>query len=70
MTEPMDSADAPQPPEPNTTSRRRVRRRAERAGTNPSASDVPDVVPSRPGPTPGETPHDRWLREQRPPHWE
>ncbi len=50
--------------------RRRVRRRAERPGTNPSADDVPDVVPPRDEPKPGESQHDRWLREQRPPHWE
>ncbi len=50
--------------------RRRVRRRAERPGTNPSADDAPDVVPPRAEPKPGETQHDRWLREQRPPHWE
>jgi hypothetical protein len=50
--------------------RHRVRRRAERPGTNPSAEDVPDVVPPREEPKPGETQHDRWLREQRPPHWE
>jgi len=31
---------------------------------------VPDVVPPREEPKPGETQHDRWLREQRPPHWE
>ena len=53
-----------------TRSRRRVRRRAERPGTNPSADDAPDVVPPRSEPKPGETQHDRWLREQRPPHWE
>jgi hypothetical protein len=51
-------------------SRRRVRRRAERPGTNPSADDAPDVVPPRAEPKPGESQHDRWLREQRPPHWE
>ena len=50
--------------------RRRVRRRASRAGTNPSADDAPDVLPPREGPAPGESAHDRWLREQRPPHWE
>ena len=45
-------------------------RRAVRGGTNPSAQDVPDVAAPRDTPAPGETPHDRWLREQRPPHWE
>ena len=60
--------DRPDPQEPRP--RRRVRRRAERAGTNPSADDAPDVVAPREEGAPGETPHDRWLREQRPPHWE
>ena len=55
---------------PTRPSRRRVRRRAERPGTNPSADDAPDVVSPRSEPAPGETQHDRWLREQRPPHWE
>ena len=58
------------PAEPQPTRRRRTRRRAERPGTNPSADDAPDVVPPRGEPAPGETQHDRWLREQRPPHWE
>ncbi|MFL6154126.1 MAG: hypothetical protein ACJ72B_17250 [Ornithinibacter sp.] len=49
---------------------RRPRRRAERAGTNPSADDAPDVLAPREEPKPGESQHDRWLREQRPPHWE
>ncbi|WP_345201317.1 hypothetical protein [Fodinibacter luteus] len=40
-----------------------------RPGTNPSAEDVPDVPAPREAPE-GETQHDRWLREQRPPHWE
>jgi hypothetical protein len=62
-----DTGDLPGTPKP---SRRRVRRRAERPGTNPSADDAPDVVPPRGEPKPGETQHDRWLREQRPPHWE
>ncbi len=70
--------DRPDPVEPSEQAgpveqekpRRRVRRRAERPGTNPSADDAPDVVPPRAEPKPGETQHDRWLREQRPPHWE
>ena len=45
-------------------------RRAVREGTNPSAQDLPDVVPPREEPPPGESAQDRWLREQRPPHWE
>lgn len=50
--------------------RRRRRRRAVRGGTSPSAQDVPDVAAPRDAPAPGEEQHDRWLREQRPPHWE
>jgi hypothetical protein len=61
--EPEQSGPAP-------PTRQRRRRRAVRAGTNPAAEDVPDVVVPREEPTPGETQHDRWLREQRPPHWE
>ena len=61
---PAGSGPAATPP------RRRVRRRAERAGTSPSADEAPDVLAPREGPTPGESEHDRWLREQRPPHWE
>ncbi|HEU5240393.1 MAG TPA: hypothetical protein VFU25_00135 [Ornithinibacter sp.] len=60
----------PEQPEPTPPTRRRRRRRAVRGGTNPAAEDVPDVVAPREEPTPGETQHDRWLREQRPPHWE
>jgi len=55
---------------PSPTRRRRRPRRAVRGGTNPSAEVVPDVVAPREEPSPGETQHDRWLREQRPPHWE
>jgi len=69
-SQPADDGDsAPVAPE-QATRRRRTRRRAERAGTNPGAEDVPDVVAPRGEPEPGETQHDRWLREQRPPHWE
>ena len=50
--------------------KRRRHRRAVRGGTNPSAPDVPDVVEPRDAPAAGETQHDRWLRDQRPPHWE
>ena len=56
--------------QPEPSRRRRTRRRASRAGTNPSADEAPDVLPPREGPVPGESEHDRWLREQRPPHWE
>jgi hypothetical protein len=85
MTEQPDAAEPAAPAAPDDAadkaevaastggpppSRRRVRRRAERPGTNPSADDAPDVVAPRADPKPGETQHDRWLREQRPPHWE
>lgn len=50
--------------------RGRRRRRAVRGGTNPSAQDVPDAAAPRDAPAPDEAQHDRWLREQRPPHWE
>jgi hypothetical protein len=64
-------ADRQEPPgHAQPTRRRRTRRRAERGGTNPSAEDLPDVVAPREEPKPGESQHDRWLREQRPPHWE
>lgn len=44
-------------------------RRAVRPPTNPAADDAPDLAePSDDGDA--ERPHDRWLREQRPPHWE
>jgi hypothetical protein len=67
-----DQGDArPEQGEPAPSTRRRPRpRRAVRGGTNPSAEDVPDVVAPRQEPSPGETQHDRWLREQRPPHWD
>lgn len=73
MTDP-DPDEAAQPTEEvdeqPARARRRVRRRAERPGTNPSADDAPDVLAPREEPKPGESQHDRWLREQRPPHWE
>ncbi len=61
-----------EPKEPGRTgpTRRRRSRRAVRPGTNPSADDVPDLAPERARPGPEETDADRWLREQRPPHWE
>ncbi len=45
-------------------------RRAHRSGTNPAADDAPDVAPARDAENPAESDHDRWLRAQRPPHWE
>ena len=59
----LDSVSRPKP-------RRRIRRRAERAGTNPAADEAPDVLAPRAEGSTGESQHDRWLREQRPPHWE
>jgi hypothetical protein len=66
----MTERTSPQDPAEPAPARRRVRRRASRAGTNPSADDAPDVLAPREEPKPGESQHDRWLREQRPPHWE
>lgn len=43
-------------------------RRAMRPGSNPKADESPEVAP---GPTVSDdADRDRWLREQRPPHWE
>lgn len=49
---------------------KRSRRRARRSGTNPGADTSPDTPSSRPPAPEGEDARDRWLREQRPPHWE
>lgn len=72
LREPAEhSFEAPGQPERELRpARRRRRRRAERSGTNPTAEDLPDVVPPRAPQQEGEEPHERWLREQRPPHWE
>jgi hypothetical protein len=73
LREPVDhSFEAPGQPEREMRPARRPRRRrrAERPGTNPSVDDVPDVAPPRDPGTADETEHDRWLRAQRPPHWE
>ena len=73
MTDPVPGDNGPTTEgadEQPAPARRRVRRRAERPGTNPAADDAPDVLAPREEPKPGETQHDRWLREQRPPHWE
>ncbi|WP_377644590.1 hypothetical protein [Oryzobacter terrae] len=75
LRDPVDTSfEAPGEPEREKRevggARRRTRRRAARSGTNPTAEDLPDVVPPREPPPPGEAAHDRWLREQRPPHWE
>lgn len=68
---PAGPAEEPVPADPpKPAGRRRVRRRASREGTNPTADDAPDVLAPREEPAPGESQHDRWLREQRPPHWE
>ena len=69
--EPAEAVEEPVPTDrPKPAGRRRVRRRASREGTNPAADDAPDVLAPREEPAPGESQHDRWLREQRPPHWE
>ncbi|HMM95003.1 MAG: hypothetical protein IE926_15925 [Micrococcales bacterium] len=63
MAEPQDPTGAGAP-------RRRRRRRVDRPPTNPRTDDSPDVGTPRDSPAEGESTHDRWLREQRPPHWE
>ncbi|NHA67630.1 hypothetical protein [Phycicoccus flavus] len=55
---------------PGARSSRRRARRAVRPATNPGTDDAPDLATPREDPGPGHSPHDRWLREQRPPHWE
>ena len=76
LRDPDDAAPWQAPGQPEREKReqprakRRRPRRAVRGGTNPSAQDLPDVVPPRDAPADGETQHDHWLREQRPPHWE
>ncbi|QIM21757.1 hypothetical protein G7075_12515 [Phycicoccus sp. HDW14] len=59
-----DTSDGPERP------RRRRPRRAVRPSTHPDTDDAPDVAEPRDAPAEGEGPHERWLREQRPPHWE
>ncbi|GGL34576.1 hypothetical protein [Phycicoccus endophyticus] len=49
--------------------RRRRPRRAVRPATNPRTDDAPDLAAPREEPDPAEPARDRWLREQRPPHW-
>ena len=67
MTDELPGREDPDPAPP---ARRRRRRRASRAGTNPVADDSPEVTDPRMDAEGAESPHDRWLREQRPPHWE
>ncbi len=57
-------------PSPESGPRPRGPRRAVRQGTKPSADESPDVAAGEPDAAPEEAEHDRWLREQRPPHWE
>ncbi|MGL5928356.1 MAG: hypothetical protein ACRCY8_05430 [Dermatophilaceae bacterium] len=47
---------------------RRQPRRAVRPGTSPEADDVPET-PARQEPEADDARHDRWLHDQRPPHW-
>jgi hypothetical protein len=41
-----------------------------RPGTKVGTDESPDLAAPADEPVPGESEHDRWLREQRPPHWE
>lgn len=63
-------------PEPERRSpRRRGPRRADAPGTGPASADGPEPVPD-PEQQAGQgentqqtSEHERWLLEQRPPHW-
>ncbi|WP_392544486.1 hypothetical protein [Oryzobacter telluris] len=73
LREPAEqSFESPGEPERELRPARRPRRprRAHRPGTNPGVDDVPDVAPPRDPGTADDSDHDRWLRAQRPPHWE
>ena len=73
LLEPVDlSFESPGQPEREMRDLgpKRRRRRASRTGTNPDADDAPEAATPRPHGHQGEDAHDRWLREQRPPHWE
>lgn len=59
-----------QPPEQQPVPRRRRPRRAAAPATNPAAENGADLVDPSDGDDDPDAPHDRWLREQRPPHWE
>ena len=70
----MTTAD-PQPDRP--VRRRRGSRRVDVPGTGPAAADGPEpeiedpasVTRDDPGQRAAASEHDRWLLEQRPPHW-
>lgn len=59
MSETPDAAEEPQPAEPPQKPRPRTRPEQTRDDTDRGWGERPD-----------EDKHDRWLREQRPPHWE
>lgn len=59
MSETPDAAEEPQPAEPPQKPRPRTRPEQTRDDTDRGWGERPD-----------EDEHDRWLREQRPPHWE
>lgn len=61
----MNGADPTPPPEPARRPRRAVRGRTD--GAPEQTRDDTDVGW---GEVPDESAHDRWLQEQRPPHWE
>ncbi|QCU77609.1 hypothetical protein E7744_04820 [Citricoccus sp. SGAir0253] len=79
---PSAPADRSAAPGGDPSPRRRRHRRADAAGTGPAAADGPEphlADPAAPSPRRAErasrdgdaalSERDRWLLEQRPPHW-
>jgi hypothetical protein len=54
----------------SSRSRPRRPRRAVRPGTRRDADESPDVVDGPREEPGGDGERERWLRDQRPPHWE
>lgn len=65
-----DPPDVPADADTTARPRRRRPRRAVRPATDPQADDSPDLAEVTDAPPVREVARDRWLREQRPPHWE
>lgn len=76
MTGPQEHGDPSEPGSDAAGNGRRGRRprRATRRGTGRGVRQEPgqtsDDTDTGWGERPDEDAHDRWLREQRPPHWE
>ncbi len=71
---PSDGTASAVPPTPTSTSRRRRRRRATRPGTagaagEPTSDDTDLGWGEAPDAGAQRDEHERWLHEQRPPHW-